>query len=361
MTVPLIVGAGPAGSTAAIILARAGAKPLLMDRDSHVRNALCGGFLSWRTAETLRRHAGCDVRALGANSVTELALFTRHRAVTVELPGAGYGLSRHSLDRAMRNIAVAAGASLTIDRVREINHDGLRCDGGNREHETIFLACGKHDIRGVGRPRAAKDPALGLRLYLSPQPRLKQLIGNRIELHFFRGGYAGIVLQEDGSANVCLAVRKSLLKDTAGDPATLLERLGCEYPHFGERMQYAGKNLGIDTIAAVPYGWIARRTRAGLFRIGDQAAVIPSLAGEGMGIAIASGLYAARAWLHGGADAAPSYQRTMARRCLVPVSTARTIWRVAETGVGATVLASMAGLVPTVAGSAMRATRLATT
>ncbi len=361
MTAPLIVGAGPAGSTAAIILARAGAKPLLMDKDGHVRNALCGGFLSWRTAETLRRHAGCDVRRLGAHSITELALFTRHRAVTVELPGAGYGLSRHALDRAMRNIAVASGASLTIDRVREINHNRLRCDGGDRQYDTIFLACGKHDIRGVGRPRAAKDPALGLRLYLSPQASLKQLIGNRIELHFFKGGYAGIVLQEDGSANVCLAVRKSLLKDTAGEPATLLARLGCEYPQFGERMQYAGQNPVIDTIAAVPYGWIARQTRTGLFRIGDQAAVIPSLAGEGMGIAVASGLYAARAWLHGGADAAPTYQRAMARRCFIPVSTARTVWRVAETGVGAAALAKVAGLIPAVAGSAMRATRLATT
>ncbi|MGZ3258959.1 MAG: FAD-dependent monooxygenase, partial [Croceibacterium sp.] len=51
---PLIVGAGPAGCAAAIVLARGGAHPLLVDRDAEVGDALCGGFLSWRTAEKLR-------------------------------------------------------------------------------------------------------------------------------------------------------------------------------------------------------------------------------------------------------------------------------------------------------------------
>ena len=52
---PLIIGAGPAGCAAAIGLARAGAQPLILERARDTGDALCGGFLSWRTMATLNR------------------------------------------------------------------------------------------------------------------------------------------------------------------------------------------------------------------------------------------------------------------------------------------------------------------
>ena len=80
----------------------------------------------------------------------------------------------------------------------------------------------------------------------------------------------------------------------------------------------------------MPYGFIARQTPPGLFRLGDQAAVIPSLAGEGMGIALASGALAAHHWLQGGAAAAPTYQQTLARAARPPLAVAATARAVAE-------------------------------
>ncbi|HSG54212.1 MAG TPA: FAD-dependent monooxygenase, partial [Paracoccaceae bacterium] len=70
---PLIIGAGPAGCAAAISLARAGANPLLVDRDAHVGDPLCGGFISWRTAEQLAA-LGVDCQRLGAHRVTRLRI-----------------------------------------------------------------------------------------------------------------------------------------------------------------------------------------------------------------------------------------------------------------------------------------------
>ena len=43
---PLILGAGPAGCAAAIVLADHGLRPILLDRDAEARDQLCGGFLS---------------------------------------------------------------------------------------------------------------------------------------------------------------------------------------------------------------------------------------------------------------------------------------------------------------------------
>ncbi|MGB3740167.1 MAG: NAD(P)/FAD-dependent oxidoreductase [Pontixanthobacter sp.] len=355
MTAPLIVGAGPAGSMAAILLARAGAEPVLIDRDKEVGDALCGGFMSWRTARQLRA-IGLELGDLGAHHVRHLTLFAGERTAHAKLPDTGFGLSRHSLDTAMRAMAVEAGAQLRIDRVRSAAPGIVSGDKNEYSSDAIFLANGKYDVRGHARPRVADDPALGIRIRIPAHRDLTAMLAETIELHFFPGGYVGIVLQEDGSANVCLAVRKSLLSEAGGQPRDLLDMLGRTHPAFARRMAFAASELPIDTIGAVPYGWIARDTMPGLFRLGDQAAVIPSLAGEGMGIALASATMAVDHWSRGGT--APAYQARFARKAARPVITAKTIWQVAETRRGGGAVTAIARMLPFAAMQAMRASRI---
>lgn len=357
MTQLLILGAGPAGSMAAILIAQAGVRPILIDRDVEVGDALCGGFMSWRTAARLRT-VGLDLADLGAHPVRRLTLFAGDRCARTTLPATGYGLSRHALDTAMRGRAMAAGAQLEIDRIKCV---APGCASGERRDwhsDSIFLASGKHDVRGLSRPRDGDNTAIGIRVRIPGNPDLATLIDDAIELHFFEGGYAGIVLQEDGAANVCLALRKSLLTQAGGKPRDLLDRLADRYPAFALRMAHAPSDLPIDSIGAVPYGWIARDTVPGLFRLGDQAAVIPSLAGEGMAIALASAEMAAGHWLADGAEAATSYQRHFARQALRPIKTAKAIWTVAETRRGGGVLTQLTHTAPYLASVAMRASRI---
>ena len=347
-TAPLILGAGPAGCAAAIALAEAGAAPILLDRDAQAGDALCGVFLSWRTAELLRR-LGVEPETLGAHSVERLLLFGTGRPAEIALPKRAFGLSRKALDTALRQCAIAAGAELAIDTIRQV--DGLQVTG--RAHEwqvgSLFLATGKHDLRGTARPRSAKNPALGLRLRLKPSAGLAKRLARTIELHLFDGGYAGIVLQEDGSANVCLAVRKSLIGGSGANPMAMLARLAAAHPHFALRLEPGWRETRVDTIGSVPYGWSAQATEPGLFRLGDQAAVIPSLAGEGIDIAIASGIAAAEAWIEGGAEAAPAYQQALHERARGPLMWASAAWGLAErpafTGLGLGVARLAPGLV----------------
>ncbi len=357
MNDPLILGAGPAGCAAAITLARGGARPLLLDRDAEPGDALCGGFLSWRTGQALAR-LGLDPAELGAHRVDRLVLHAGTRRAEVALPGHGYGISRRALDGALRRRAVAAGARFETERIRSV--EGSTAIGAGREWRagTLFLASGKHDVRGVHRSRTSADPALGLRVRLAANETTRRLVGTAIELHLFDGGYAGLVLQEDGSANVCLAVRKSRLVAAGGDPAALIASLGDQHPRFGERL--AGlADAHVDTIAAVPYGWIATETQPGLYRLGDQAAVIPSLAGEGMGIALASGVEAGCHWLCEGPAGAASFQSAFAGRAGRAVMASRAIWRLGENAAGANLLTSVAGTVPAAARLVMRASRIA--
>ena len=330
---------------------------MLVDRETVPRDPLCGGFLSWRTVRRLGA-LGIDLTALGGHRVSELAIYHGMSSAMVRLPAPAWGLSRHALDSALRQAALAQGAQFVVERIRRI--DGATVYGESHEWqaESVFLATGKHDLQGAGRPRQETDPALGLRLRLPAEAARTQLIGHRIELHLFAHGYAGIVLQEGGSANVCLALRKSLLARAEGNPRMLLDRLAAENPAFAARLAGTADETPIESIGSVPYGWIARGTQNGIFRLGDQAAVIPSLAGEGIAFALASGTLAAEAWLRGGAQAAPRYQRAFARKARLPVALAAHLWAQAERPAGATWITALASRWPMLARIAAQLTRI---
>lgn len=350
---PLIIGGGPAGSAAAIALARHGVHATIIERDREVRDAICGGFLSWRTLHALN--------ALGVapkgHSVGTLALFAGKRQARVSLPGGAMGLSRRSLDTLMRDAALAGGAGIAFATVREIGGNEVHlADGATLTNDAIFLASGKHDVRGLPRPRGDIDPTLGLRVRIAPHPRLSALVGGAIELHLFDRGYVGLVLQEDGSANLCLAVRKSRLGEAGGRPGGLLTEIGNATP-LGDRLAFADVMVP-DAIAAVPYGWRAETTTPGVFRLGDQAAVVASLAGEGIGIAVASAVAAADAHARGGAGAALAYQRAFARRTRRPVRIANALWHAAERPMIGRIATPFLGLFPGLATLAATLTRV---
>ena len=354
----LIIGGGPAGAAAAIGLARAGLPHLLVERGRETGDALCGGFLSWRTLDRLAA-LGVEPDGLNRDRLTTVRLFAGTRTATAALPRPALAVSRHRLDTLLIARAVEVGAS--VERgvtVRAI--EGLEArtaDGATLAAETLFLASGKHDVRGLARPAAARgsDPTLGLRLRLPASPALTRLLAGAIELHLFDRGYAGLNLQEDGSANLCMAVHRSRLTE-AGDPAALIAALGRELPALGERFAHADLSAPVDAIANVPYGWRATSAPAGVVRLGDQAGVIPSLAGEGMGIALASGAAAVAAYAGGGPAAMAGWQPRFARRLARPMAVAGLVRRVVESPLAApALLAARPALIEVIA----RLTRVA--
>lgn len=358
----IVIGAGPAGSAAAIGLARAGAKTLLLERARDTGDALCGGFLSWRSLERLDS-LGIDRAALGGQLVARVRLFSGRRSSETALPARAMGVSRRRLDSALQAAAERAGAALERG-VHATAADGGSVqtrDGATLSAPAMFLAAGKHGFRGFPREPAVwqrADPVMGLRLRLPPNAALDRLVGDAVELHLFDRGYAGLVRQEDGSANLCLAVHKSRLDEAGGEPAALLCALGDTHPRLGERLAYADWSRGIDAIGHVPYGWRTEETAPGLFRLGDQAGVIPSLAGEGMGLAFASADAAVTAWRHGGAGAAPAFQKAFAARMAHPFAVANLVWRAGENPRTAGSMTSMASLFPSLVRMISRATRI---
>jgi flavin-dependent dehydrogenase len=356
-TAALIVGGGPAGAAAAIDLARAGHDALLIERDRETRDALCGGFLSWTTLTRLDK-LGVDAWSLGASRVERLAIFAGRYCAQAPLPAPAAGLSRRALDTALLDRARSAGAG--IERgvaVRAIEDGRVRlADGGEIRPAATILATGKHDLRGCSRPRKEADPSIGLRWHLGPSAALSRLCAGRIELHLVRRGYGGLVLQEDGGGNFCITVRRSRLDAAGGDPGRLLDAFADEAPALAARLDAAASIGSVQAVANIPYGWYASNATTGLYRVGDQAAVIPSLVGEGIGIALASGMAAAAGV--GLGEAASRFQATLARRLRPSMTAAGGFRRSAEVVVTAPWLLAIVDQLPRAITAAADTTRL---
>jgi flavin-dependent dehydrogenase len=351
-TAVLIVGGGPAGAAAAIALARGGAMPVLIDRSPGERDLVCGGFLGWDALAALKR-LGLDPASLGARPIRRLRLAAGKRVVESDLPRAAAGLSRRRLDAALLAMAEEAGAAVLRGRTaRAIEGDTVRLDDGSEmAADALFLATGKHELRGTAREIGSRPVSVGLRAALPPSPALAAALAGTIELHLYDGGYAGLLLQEDGSANLCLSVAQERM--AAGREA-LLAALMEEAPLLAERIGGAMPK-DWEAIAGVPYGWRAREGDAACYRVGDQAAVIASLAGDGIAVALASGAAAARACLMG--EGAAAFQRAFAARARRPIAIAELLRHMAEAPRRRRLLLGLAG-VPGLAKAAARLTRI---
>ena len=229
------------------------------------------------------------------------------------------GLSRRILDAALLRQAEASGAILqtgqTVRRlVRERDRWTLQCAGRQEiSAETIFLATGKHDLRDQPRPRVGQG-AVGMKMYFALRPEAAAALAETVELTLFPGGYAGMQPVEHGQAVLCIAVQQQAFQRLGGGWNALLAAVMASSRHFAARLEGARPALPRPlAVAGIPYGYQVQPALAdGLFRLGDQAAVIPSLTGDGMAIALHTGQSAAVAWL-AGSDAA-AYHRGLCRR-----------------------------------------------
>lgn len=335
--------------------------PIVIERHAEPQDVVCGGFLA-SDAITMLSRIGIDVFALGAHPIRRIRIVAGRRTAEADLPFAAAGLSRRRLDAVLIEEAGAQGAA--VERgiaVRRIEPDGSclhLSDGGQIAAEALFLATGKHDLRGHGRtPLPDADPALGLRVRLAPSRALATALAATIELHLFRGGYAGLLLQEDGGANLCLSVAQSRLKQAGGVPDRLIDELSREAPVLAERFGAVQETGAWSSVARVPYGWRATQGVPGIFRLGDQSAVIASLAGDGIAIALASAIRAAHAFLHDGPAASTTFQADFARRTRHPVALANLLRRWGEIPWIAGPLTNLLGHAPSLLRQAAAMTR----
>ena len=308
----LIVGGGVAGCAASIALARKGRSVTLIEREPTPRHKVCGEFLSGEALEDLCA-LGIDVASLGAVPIDYVRLAAARRAAEAPLPFPAASLTRRALDTALMAAAAAVGVrierghsvqslSRTVADIWQVTLD----DGTTREAPTVFLATGKHDLRGHARP---KDPEqwVAFKMYFRLSPAQTAELADASELMLYPGGYGGIQPVEGGVANLCCVVQQRYLSRGGNVWDEFLAQMQQDCPHLAMRLAGAEPLLAKPiAITHIPYGYIRRISEDGLFCIGDQAAVIPSFTGDGISIALYTARCATAAYL--AAEAAPLFQ-----------------------------------------------------
>ena len=259
---------------------------------------------------------GIDVAALGAAQISAVRLHEGSKSVAVELPFRAYGLSRRVLDEAVLTSASSLGADVRRGAaIKALERRGsmwlARTAGGDALlASSAFLATGKHDLRGWRRPATSRDDPIGFKLHLRLADDQVAQLKSCVELFVFPGGYAGLALIENNMANFCLVVTRRRLA-SAGGWDHLFARL-CDMPAIGQRLMGSLRLVARPlAISAIPYGHVQTGSE-GIWRLGDQAAVIPSFCGEGIAIAVQSALLAARYYMAG--KSAGDFQSSFARR-----------------------------------------------
>lgn len=322
----LVIGGGLSGTIAALRLARADRAVTLLEKTRGPHDKVCGEFLSGEAVGYLQA-CGLHPDSLGGVPIRSVRLITQSFARESALPFPAWSLTRRTLDEALLRRASEAGVFVLRDAaVRSLQHDGEQWSALLRDDRTfqagdVMLAAGKLDLNGWPRPQGMQSGLVGFKMYYRLTEVQLQSLGTAVELIPFAGGYAGLQQVEGGCVNLCLLIDLSRLRTGHRQWSDVVEHVLEHSRHLHQRLQGATALLLKPLTAShLPYGHVQRAGQQGLWRVGDQAAVIPSFCGDGMAIALHSGALAAASLLRG--VNATAYQEQLHQQLASRVRTA---------------------------------------
>lgn len=306
----IVVGAGPAGASAAIaaIRARPGAHVLVLDRSNIGRDKVCGDGIAPHAADEL---AALDVRAVFEHEIVPTVRLsapggTSNAAVT---SSPGYVVRRTVFDERLATAAVRAGAEFRRERVTSVEQkDGRVIVNGSIRAPVVIGADGSNSAvrRLVGQPsNHGSALAVAIRGYArTPSGMPRELV---IRWDSQRAGglcYAWAFPTHDGATNVGYGMSSAV----SGGRAQLLARMRALLPEFElDGIELAGHTLPLTTSRPAP-------VVGSVLLVGDAASLINPFTGEGIYSAIASGAMAGAAAVDSPATAGAVYRRNLAHR-----------------------------------------------
>jgi menaquinone-9 beta-reductase len=315
----VVVGAGPAGSTAALLLARGGARVALVDKATFPRDKACGDLVGPRALALLD---SLGLTPPSGRTVGEMLVVgpTGRRVVLPAragrtYPGHGLAITRRRFDDWLRDAAVAAGAEPLNGRVATVVSDGgvVFDDGRRLRAEVVIGADGA--TSGVGVAAGLVDPGAVLwgfaaRAYVTQAVDRPVIALWDDQRHKGFPGYGWIFPGEGDEANIGLGIGLRANRAAAS-------RVVHQFDAFADHLRRCGL-LSVAVDGQRLGGWLKMgmvgtvAARGRVLLVGDAAGLVNPLQGEGIAPAMTSAAAAASAVLANPGTAAVSYRAALA-------------------------------------------------
>ena len=311
----IVIGAGPAGSTAAILLARAGWSVALVEKQRFPRRKVCGECLAASNLPLLEALGiGAGFAASAGPELRRFALMQGQRTLVADLPAAahsdlawGRALGRETLDLLLLAQAQASGAVVLQPWAVQAlgggpgNHQcDIRIIGSDHRAQlqapVLIAAHGSWEPLPTGRAgrRQARQP--GDLFAFKANFRDACLAPGLLPVLSFAGGYGGMVLADQGITTLACCIREDRLEAcrrlnpglSAGEAVEAFLKQAC---HGVAQALGPARREGAWLATGPIDPGIRLRPDDTLFRIGNAAGEAHPVIGEGMSMAMQS------AWL----------------------------------------------------------------
>ena len=285
----VVVGGGPAGSTAAALCAHRGLSVALIEHKKFPRHKVCGDVINPSCWPVLERTGVADaLRALPQQRLSG-ALFTTPNGAAIDIPARNghtlVAIRRSLFDACLLDHARALGVTVFEgETVHDVTAD--RCVVTQRHRWlsriAVIGADGRHSLvaRRTGLERAKGNGHLAFQSHL----RAPSAMDDRVQLHLFPGGYCGLVRVDNESVNLCLVTDRTSAR-MHSHPEELLAYTVLRNPRF--------RALGIAPDPLEPLQSAHPLSRAmnkpcsdGVWLVGDALRVVEPFTGQGIFFAL---------------------------------------------------------------------------
>src|ERR1041384_761312 len=297
----IIAGAGPAGSSAAIHLARNDLRVLLVEQKKFPRAKLCGEFISPECERHFENLGVASAIKISSPAPITETVFYSSRGHHVSIPSEWFGgpsalgLSRAVMDHVLLQrardcgVTVLEGTTITEPILEGRDVRGVKLKTNEQYFAPLTIdATGRPHILTrklhTGEPKS-KATLIAFKVHL----KNTHVAPNTCEIYFYPEGYGGLSSVEGDISNLCFIISAEQVKRHYSKPEIVVREMVMKNQRAAYTLECAEPDSEWLSASWERFGRQQPSPANGLLAIGDSAAFIDPFTGSGMLMAFESG------------------------------------------------------------------------